>query len=330
MRRGIISCLSVTLFLGSIATANAHIKADTFTITPIIGGYTFDGEQHLDTMPVVGLRGGYNLTDRFGAEIAFDYVRTDGTKADNDTNLYNYHMGVLYHFSPSSQTVPFVMAGVGGATLDGATTDKTRLSYNYGLGVKYSLTDRMHLRGEVRHLLYRNNEHTNNNVEYGIGVGIGFGASKPAAKPIVAAEQAPAAEIRQRPPLPAPAAPLAPERRAINLDIRFDTGQAEVKKADHDEIGRVAAFLKEFPGVAGTIEGHTDNVGNHDGNVELSRRRADAVLECLVEKYGIDRSRLSAVGYGPDRPVATNETPKGRLQNRRIVAIFETMAPGNK
>jgi OmpA-OmpF porin, OOP family len=124
--------------------------------------------------------------------------------------------------------------------------------------------------------------------------------------------------------------PLPPEKRSIALDVQFDTGKAVVKPAYNAEIGRVAAFLKEYPAVTGTIEGHTDNVGSRDMNVKLSQRRADAVLNYLVENFGIERSRLKAIGYGPDRPLVGNETAAGRAKNRRTVATFETVVPRKK
>lgn len=481
-KRMIIPGLSVALLLGSLTTAGAENQARTVTLTPFLGGYTFDGEQHLDTMPVFGVRGGYNFTERFGTELVFDYVSTDGTKFDADTDVYNYHLDLLYHFFPTARAVPFLMAGVGGITLDGPTTDKTRFTFNYGLGLKYALTDRMNLRGEVRHILYRYDQNSYSNVEYGLGLGFLFGAAQPAPKPVAAAAAEPAAPAPA--PKPAPAAPrgsisvtpssavkgtsatvawecldsdaadiqpgigavaprgtksvtasdsteytvtcsgpggkatassrlsvseaprpactitatpesitegqasrldwectnttateiqpeigqvapkgtrtvtpaattsysvtgssggtsatgtatvkvtpLPPEKRNIVLDVHFDTGKAAIKKSYHDEIGRVAAFLKEYPGVTGTIEGHTDNVGSHDMNLKLSQRRAEAVLDYLVDKYGIERTRLKAVGYGPDRPIASNETAAGRAKNRRTVASFETVVPRKK
>jgi len=121
--------------------------------------------------------------------------------------------------------------------------------------------------------------------------------------------------------------PLPPERRAISLDVRFDTGKVDIKEQFRDEIGRVAAFLQEYPGISGTIEGHTDSVGSRDVNLKLSQRRAEAVVNYLVEKYEIARSRLSAVGYGPDKPSEDNTTAAGRLANRRTVAAFATMVP---
>jgi OOP family OmpA-OmpF porin len=83
--------------------------------------------------------------------------------------------------------------------------------------------------------------------------------------------------------------------------------------------------MKKYPTVTTTIEGHTDNVGRMKSNMKLSQRRADSVKNYLVKKYGIEPSRLQAIGYGPTRPVADNNTVAGRRENRRTVAVFQTM-----
>jgi OOP family OmpA-OmpF porin len=70
------------------------------------------------------------------------------------------------------------------------------------------------------------------------------------------------------------------------------------------------------------IEGHTDSVGDHASNMKLSQRRADSVRSYLIKTFGVAPERLDAKGYGPDRPRATNKTPEGRSQNRRIEANF--------
>ena len=71
------------------------------------------------------------------------------------------------------------------------------------------------------------------------------------------------------------------------------------------------------------IEGHTDNVGSYDYNMDLSQRRAESVVNYLVENFGIDRSRLSAKGYGSTRRVSYNNTAEGRARNRRINAVID-------
>jgi OOP family OmpA-OmpF porin len=69
------------------------------------------------------------------------------------------------------------------------------------------------------------------------------------------------------------------------------------------------------------IEGHTDNIGKDNYNKDLSYRRATRVLSTLAEQYGIQASRLSAQGFGKDRPVASNASDLGRAQNRRVTIV---------
>lgn len=86
--------------------------------------------------------------------------------------------------------------------------------------------------------------------------------------------------------------------------------------------------MKDYPETNAIIEGHTDNVDVfHDpnNNIKLSQARADSVRQYLIDNFGIDASRIIAVGYGPTRPIASNDTEKGRQMNRRVEAVLETM-----
>lgn len=132
-------------------------------------------------------------------------------------------------------------------------------------------------------------------------------------------------------PVPAPVVvPVQPEAAPVKklcqpavIDIKFDTNKYDIKPQYHDELKGVADFLKEFPNATGTIEGHTDSVGSLDGNMKLSQRRADSVRRYLVDKFGIAPERLTAVGYGPKKPVADNQTTEGKQKNRRIESNFK-------
>jgi OOP family OmpA-OmpF porin len=115
------------------------------------------------------------------------------------------------------------------------------------------------------------------------------------------------------------------EKVTIALEVEFKTGKADIQSKYHDEIGKVAEFMKTYPEATGVIEGHTDNVGSKDANMKLSQRRADSVRKYLIDKYGIDGKRLTAKGYGPTKPIADNKTAAGRQKNRRTVASFDTM-----
>jgi outer membrane protein OmpA-like peptidoglycan-associated protein len=110
---------------------------------------------------------------------------------------------------------------------------------------------------------------------------------------------------------PSPAAPIVLE------GVSFLSGSDKLTLASQGPLDRVVVALRERPDLHVMIEGHTDNVGTRDANLRLSKARADAVRAYLVSK-GIDARRLGTVGYGPDQPVAGNDTAEGRAQNRRV------------
>ena len=123
-------------------------------------------------------------------------------------------------------------------------------------------------------------------------------------------------------PAPAPAPVEKSIMETITLDVTFDTAKSTVKPGSYPEIEKFASYLKSFPNVKAEIQGHTDNTGTAAANVTLSQNRANAVMDLLITKYNIDASRLSAKGYGQEKPIATNATAAGRAQNRRVEAVI--------
>ncbi|KAA1246297.1 OmpA family protein [Aquimarina sp. RZ0] len=99
--------------------------------------------------------------------------------------------------------------------------------------------------------------------------------------------------------------------------ILFDSGKSTIKDQSTQVLNDIIAILKEYPTAKFVIEGNTDSVGPAKSNQRLSDARANAVKTFLTEN-GIDQFRLSAVGYGEDKPIASNKTRKGRAENRRV------------
>lgn len=100
--------------------------------------------------------------------------------------------------------------------------------------------------------------------------------------------------------------------------VEFATGKSAIRASSSDLLDEVAeTFLKHPEILRVEVQGHTDNRGGADLNRRLSKARAEAVVDALVNR-GVERSRLSAKGFGPDRPIATNDTPDGRQKNRRV------------
>ena len=106
----------------------------------------------------------------------------------------------------------------------------------------------------------------------------------------------------------------------IALDIHFDTGKATLKADSQALVDQIAELLKGNPALKVGIEGHTDNTGTPAGNKKLSEDRAKAVVAAVAAK-GVQASRMSAVGWGQEKPVADNRSEEGRAKNRRVEVV---------
>jgi outer membrane protein OmpA-like peptidoglycan-associated protein len=107
----------------------------------------------------------------------------------------------------------------------------------------------------------------------------------------------------------------------IPLKVFFDFDQATLKPESKPALEGAAKIMRENAGIRVEIQGHTDNKGTAEYNRRLSQQRAQAVVDYLVDTLGIERPRLSARGFGLDKPIATNDTEEGQAQNRRAEFI---------
>jgi OOP family OmpA-OmpF porin len=113
------------------------------------------------------------------------------------------------------------------------------------------------------------------------------------------------------------------ENVSVGLNVEFYTAKAFIKEKYHNDIKKVADFMKEHPDAKVVIKGHTDSIGKKSYNMRLSRARAKSVRQYLIDKFGIDGSRINTIGYGPNKPIASNDTEEGRQKNRRAEAFIE-------
>ena len=105
-------------------------------------------------------------------------------------------------------------------------------------------------------------------------------------------------------------------------DILFDFDKATLKRDVEFNLVRIATILQQFPEMDIAVEGHTDNIGREEYNLDLSRRRARAVYDFLATQ-GIDEARMVYEGYGMSRPVEDNSTDAGRARNRRVDLVIQ-------
>lgn len=106
------------------------------------------------------------------------------------------------------------------------------------------------------------------------------------------------------------------------LNVRFDFDKDIIRPEEQDNLDEVGSFLAAHPQISVTLEGHTCNMGSENYNKNLSQRRAESVKQYMTQKFSIAPSRLTAVGYGESRPIASNDTEEGRKQNRRVMATI--------
>lgn len=219
--------LVAVMLMTTAGTAIAEQRAGAFTLSPFAGGYTFDGTQHLQTSPVIGLRLGYDITKNFGVEATFDYINAEATRdhtADSvarakSANMYNYRLEGIYNFMPESKFVPFLAIGAGGShissTVKGVRSNNDATA-QAGVGLKYFLAEDVALRADTRAIMslhatpaFQISKHEYwVNYEYTLGVQFLFGGKKPVVAKVVEPPPppapAPAPKAVEPPPPPAP------------------------------------------------------------------------------------------------------------------------------
>lgn len=104
--------------------------------------------------------------------------------------------------------------------------------------------------------------------------------------------------------------------------VVFETNSAKLSPGGRARVGELAEALREHPEWNVAVIGYTDDTGNYDYNLKLSKDRAQSVVNALVKEYGIANTRLAPEGRGPLSPVASNDTPEGRAQNRRVEVVI--------
>jgi OOP family OmpA-OmpF porin len=420
MKKIVMFLMALTML--SIATAGyAQVKAGSITVSPTLGGYIFEGNEDTSNSLGIGLRAGYNFTRYLGLEGFVHYIPTEivGPGGKEKSNFLGYGIEGLFHILPNGPLVPFLAVGVGGTHYSSKYVDTTedkanKIAVDYGVGVKYFLTENFALRADVRHVIPFSDMH--HNLLYSVGLTFAFGGAKKAAVSegsVVQQAAAPAAVImdsdkdgvpddqdkcpgtpagvsvdrdgcpldsdrdgvpdyldrcpdtpagvsvdREGCPLdadkdgvpdyldkcpgtligvsvdkdgcPPPVvqeikrqAEKAPEilqKGRTTLNVLFATNKSVIQKNSFQDIDNLVAVMKQYPDLNVTIEGHTDNVGSAAYNKKLSQQRANAVKKYMVTKGGIDAKRLNAVGFGLEKPIATNGTKEGRAKNRRVEA----------
>ena len=339
--------IAVFVFLLPLS-ARSEIRAGSFEVNPYVGYNFFEKSQNLDGAPLFGARLGYNFTRYFGIEIAGQYMKTnldDKWKMDNTEGQFGYpmenvditfyHADLVLHLIPDGRFNPFIVAGFGGAHYGPSIQNGGDMpAFNVGLGAKIWLADNVALRFDVQdYMVGEITQETYHNIGVSAGLVFAFGGRakpEPVAKaepiPEPIAEPIPEPEpvfVPPPPPPPPPPKPVIIEKGRQTLDVKFNFDKSTIKEGYYNDIDDLSRVMKDYPDLNVVLEGHTDSIGSDAYNKTLSQERSDAVKQYMVEKNGIDTNRIKAIGYGEERPIASNDTKEGRLQNRRVEAAVD-------
>lgn len=323
--------LAPLLLLGSplaLATDDAGVAG----VTVGVGGgiYDFDSVRGLDEADFGQLSFGYTFDNRFGLEAVVGSFEgeTETTKADVDA--LQYRLDALYHFAAMSGWTPYVATGFGGLKVDveGAADDDTYTQFNMGGGVKKMLGESFQIRGDLRAFHNMDEKDTEGAAALSLGYLSAF-AGEPAQAPMpVDSDGDGVYDDKDECPNTVANAVVDEkgcqivklEEVSVRLDVQFDTDKSIIKPGFDADINTLADFMQTYPQVKVVVEGHTDDRGSKKYNQALSERRAASVRQRLID-LGVAAERVTAIGYGEERPIADNKTAEGRYENRRVEAL---------
>jgi OOP family OmpA-OmpF porin len=315
---------------GNIGQSKAKIDEKSINRQLIDSGFTSSTINEDDSDLAYKLFGGYQLNDNFAIEAGyfdlgqFSYTATTVPKGtlNGKINLKGVNLDLVGFLPLSEKFSAFARVGANYARAEDtfsssgavsvptdATPTKTATHYKAGVGLQYDLSRSVGLRAEAER--YRIDDAVGNQGDinmFSLGLVYRFGQEKPV-------------QIEETSQVIVPVKVKTQEYCTI-LDIQFEIKQDVIEREEEENLAVIGTFMKKYPDTTAVIEGHSDNVGTSDYNLKLSQRRAQSVVNYLVDELNIAPDRLTAVGYGETRPIADNSTREGKQANRRIAAVI--------
>jgi len=335
------------LLLASALCASLLTAGDVdykYEITPMVGGAYNEGNTDLKRNFLNGgISLGINQENSFYDQFEIGLLKSvEDVKYDNaggvDTTVTRIFTNIVKNYPITTDTSLYGLVGLGYEIFDNELLGNEDSPFvNYGVGIRYKVAEEFHLKFDLRHTI--ETDHGDNSLLYTLGFAFPFG------------KVAKAAPIVERPKIerikPVPIAPKdsdgdgvvdakddCPDTMTgaevnksgcitlVDLKINFDFDKSDIKDVYSSRIEEFAKVMKKYKNLTATIEAHTDWVGTDAYNQKLSERRAASAVKALND-LGIKDSRLTSVGYGETRPIASNETDEGRAENRRVTAVID-------
>ena len=339
-----------------IADEQVGPRAGKVYLTPGMAIYRAPNGEDLRGGPAIGL--GYMVNRNLGLELLYSDVKVDrdgsvASRQDSsggkgrDAELF--WANALYKVGGTERFQPFTLFGVGRTEISGSNDTEI----NVGAGVFTELSRRLSMRADVRAVHSPDKGGIEPFAFIGLTATLGRTAPPPppdsdgdgVADPNDRCPNTPpgvAVDADGCPPdddgdgvpnylddCPGTIAGAAVDAKGCHFEdeeaisaevvVEFDFDSSELRANEYGEVRRFAEFMHEHPEAEALIEGHTDSMGTDPYNERLAQKRAQTVLDRLVDVEGVAASRITVTGYGESRPIASNDTEEGRQRNRRVV-----------
>lgn len=325
---------AIPLAILTLAAAGPLVADEgQFYLAPGVQWMNFNDAVKLGNDEGLALGLGYDISDRVSVELNATNMEPEVASGPGDTDFDHWRLDFLFDLERRLGVFDtFAVTGLG--ENDFQFHEET--VWDLGAGIRYALTDRLEWRVAARSFFSLDEERTDIGIDTALIFRFG-GARRAVADVEPAPRHAVGDADQDGVPDDRDACPDTPRTYAvddrgcpipieevarIDLKVNFDFDRSEVKAEYFDEIQQVADFMRQYPDVIAELEGHTDSVGTEAYNQGLSERRVNAVRQVLVDRFSVQASRISAVGYGESRPATTNDTDAGRAENRRVITVI--------
>jgi OOP family OmpA-OmpF porin len=298
-----------SVIAGLAIIASGAALSNSWYLGETVSHYVLDDQRALEgdiEGTQAGLQIGKHFTDNLSVELGY------GTNVGHDNFDVISLSSVVWLGDSAANWRPYAMLGFNQYDFTDSSNlaaghDDNSSQILFGLGVGTMIADQVQFRADLRGM----GGHDEKGEDVGVQLSINHMFGQKSAPAAVAAP-APVAE---------PVAEPEPQVRTITirLNVEFEFNKDTVKALYGDQLQAIAAAMRVHEDIELVLEGHTDSRGSDTYNADLSTRRAEAVKRKIAADYGIASDRISAVGYGESRPIATNDTDEGRARNRRVV-----------
>ena len=346
--------LLTSIFCSSIIfAASDSSKTYDYEITPFVSGILTDSKVNLDDDSYIngGISIGKNFTDFFIDQAEIAYMRSASVAYKNssdtgNTNINRIFLNAVKKYELTDRLSAYGLAGIGYQDVT-QELDKLKDSpiFNYGIGLRYDIPYYgIAIKGDIRHLIAT--KENQNDVMYTLGLGMPLGKTYKDDEIVAKVPKIEEPKVQKEEPVkdviidkdddkdgvknnldkcPNTSFGIKVNKdgcvETLNLNINFNNNSTEINSTYKNELLKFANIMKKNKNMTALIEAHTDSKGSDEYNLNLSNRRAVSVVNEL-KSFGIEYTRLKAIGYGETQPIATNDTEEGKAKNRRVTALI--------